>query len=121
MMRASYFEKETLWPASSLAARARFLLEHMYEVYSEDSTDSSPTTPSASVIDPVSPIKRSAFKSALKMHMPKTGSTSTSRNEVDIYLSGLYPCTAEQEDNPLLWWKVCFLSFLSSTADFHST
>lgn len=103
-MRVLYFEDESLWSNTDLEARVRILLDHMYQVYSEDSLDSSPITP-ATTVDPVLPVKRSAFKSAVKMHMQKTG-PSASQKEVDIYLSGLYPCTTEQEDNPLIWWKV---------------
>ncbi|KAG0698114.1 ribonuclease H-like domain-containing protein [Suillus ampliporus] len=105
-MRVSYFEDESLWSNTNLTARVRILLDHMYQVYSEDSMDSSTIIP-ATTVDPVSPVKRSAFKSAVKMHMQKAGPTSASQKEVDIYLSGLYPCTTEQEDNPLIWWKVC--------------
>lgn len=67
----------------------------MYQVYSEGGTDSSSIIPATSTVDPVDPVKCSAFKSAVKMHMQKAG-PGTSQKEVDTYISGLYPCMTVQ-------------------------
>ena len=45
---------------------------------------------------------------AIKMH---GAANRASQNEVDVYLSGLYPY-AEVDNNPLAWWKVSVHDFV---------
>lgn len=106
-LRVGYFEDVQLWPTGNLAMRACVLLEHIYTVYSDDSISSSSHTSAVTAMTQSSPSKRSAFLSVVKQHTNSSTGSTTGKNEVDVYLSGLYPSTSKQEENPLLWWKVC--------------
>ncbi|KAG1871756.1 hypothetical protein DFJ58DRAFT_762266 [Suillus subalutaceus] len=100
-IRVAYFEDKNLWPTGNLGSRAQILLEHLYGTYETDdgTIRKSAATPASA---PASPSK-SALIAALTM---SSGGSSTAQKEVDIYLSGLYPCSPEQMTNPLQWWKV---------------
>jgi hypothetical protein len=106
-LRVGYLEDIQLWPTGNLAMRAHILLEHIYTVYSDDSISSSSHTSTVTAMTQSFPSKHSVFLSAVKQHTNSSTGSTAGKNEVDVYLSGLYPSTSEQEENLLLWWKVC--------------
>ena len=110
-LQVVYFEDIQLWEDPNLSLRAHTLLEHLFMVYSENNSRS--TIPSIPTSTRQS--KQSGFLSAVKMHTANSASGSQS-SEVDIYINGLYPCSPEQEENPLLWGKVSLLILASESS-----
>lgn len=95
--RLAYFEDPDRWDPS-IAIRARVLLEHLFEVYSEECM-----MPVPAQKDQVS---KSIFGKAIKPLLSSKNSAQPAggvMSEVAKYLTGIYPT---QEDDPLPWFKV---------------
>ncbi|KAF7371504.1 HAT family dimerization protein [Mycena venus] len=108
-IRLVYFQDSSRWDPD-LASRAKTILEHLYEVYKEESADPGPkssTTPSHSA--PKASSSKGIFRRALTSTSSRTqrGRTQT---ELEVFFSGIYPM-AEDDDNILAWWKAHAIHF----------
>ena len=105
-IRLAYFKDiESGWD-SDVASRAEIILEHLYNVYREDTAEPEPT-PSPTAPNPVkvSPSK-GIFRRAVA---PKRSSLrEKTQTELQVYFSGIYPM-GETDDDVLAWWKVSSL------------
>jgi hypothetical protein len=92
-IRLAYFEDESKWD-ELVAMRARMLLEHLYEVYKED-------TPSSKGSVPKPPAAASVFLDAIRNLSPAQQKAAIS--ELEAYFNGTNPCL---DGDALKWWKV---------------
>lgn len=76
-------------------ARARILLEHLYEVYEADGSPSSAAVPN----EPLT--AASIFLDAIRSLTPAQQRAAVT--EIEAYFSGTYPCL---DGNALVWWMV---------------
>jgi hypothetical protein len=95
-IRLAYFEDTSKWD-ESIAARARVLLEHLYDVYKEETASPESSlpklTPTASVfLDAIRNLPPSQLKAAIM--------------ELEAYFNGTYPCL---DGDALKWWKVSLI------------
>ncbi|KAJ7192115.1 hypothetical protein GGX14DRAFT_380455 [Mycena pura] len=106
-IRLAYFKDPLRGNDEDLASRAETLLEHLYDVYKEELTDSTPATPStkpmASTMSPSKGIfRRAVAGTGLGKLLP-----AKTQTELQVYFSGIFPM-AEGDDDILAWWKVIF-------------
>ncbi|KAK7014646.1 hypothetical protein R3P38DRAFT_2638211 [Favolaschia claudopus] len=101
-IRLAHFQNSEWSP--DIPARAKIVLEHLYEVYKEEFDETPAPKKSASSARTASPSK-GIWRRALG------GSTTTqkSQTELEIYFSGIYPMDRDGEDDVLGWWKVSML------------
>jgi hypothetical protein len=97
-IRLAYFEDKSKWD-ESIPMRARVLLEHLYDVYKEDSPASEPHVPEASAT-------ASIFLNAIRNLSPADQRAAIS--ELEAYFNGTNPCL---DGDALRWWKVSLVYF----------
>jgi len=83
MHSSAYFEDASKWDAS-IAAHARVLLEHLYDVYKADGCMSEVTTPE------VASTSTSIFLDAIQNLTPAQQRAAIT--EIEAFFSGTYPC-----------------------------
>jgi hypothetical protein len=79
------------------------LLEHLYDVYKEETPPSDSSAPKAP------PAAASVFMDAIRSLAP--AQLNAALNELEKYFSGTYACL---DGNVLKWWKVCQVSSFST-------
>jgi hypothetical protein len=94
-IRLSYFEDTSKWD-SAVPARARILLEHLYETYKEDGHPMDAKTPAGT------DTMKSIFMQAIQNMTPTDQRAAVT--EIESFFSGAYPCL---DGDALKWWKVC--------------
>jgi hypothetical protein len=92
-IRLAYFEDKSKWD-EEVAKRARVLLEHLYDVYKED-------TPASESSRPKPPAAASIFLDAIHNLSPAQQKAAIS--ELEAYFNGTNPCL---DGDALKWWKV---------------
>jgi len=92
-IRLTYFEDMSKWDMS-IANRARLVLEHLYNVYEEESP-----VPELSVPKP--PMAASVFLDAVRNISPRT-QQKPAITELEAYFSGTNPCL---DGDALRWWR----------------
>jgi hypothetical protein len=97
---SSYFEDVSKWDPS-IAARARVLLEHLYEVYKADGCASEATAPE------VTSTATSIFLDAIRNLTPAQQRAAVT--EIEVFFSGAYPCL---DGDVLKWWKVGIIVYV---------
>jgi hypothetical protein len=78
-----------------IAARARVLLEHLYDVYKADVSASKPVAPE------MQSTATSIFMDAIRNLTPAQQRAAVT--EIEAFFNGTYPCL---DGNVLGWWKV---------------
>ncbi|KAJ6528845.1 hypothetical protein B0H19DRAFT_885820, partial [Mycena capillaripes] len=103
-IRLAYFQDVSRWDAG-LARRAKTILEHLYDVYKEESGDPAPdsSTTTSRTASKASPSK-GIFRRAVASTSSRAQSVRT-QTELEVFFSGIYPM-AEDDDDILAWWKV---------------
>ncbi|KAJ7741872.1 hypothetical protein B0H16DRAFT_1861665 [Mycena metata] len=104
-IRLVYFESGQ-WD-DGLADRAKIILEHLYEVYKEDTEDKDPSASNKTA----KPAPKSPSKGIFRRAVAGGISGSTLRkiqNELEVYFSGIHPM-ADDDDDVLAWWKILSL------------
>ncbi|KAF7358398.1 hypothetical protein MVEN_00889900 [Mycena venus] len=102
-VRLVYFQDSSRWDPD-LASRAKTILEHLYEVYKEESADPAPKSSTTAL--PGAP-KASPSKGIFRRAVTSTSSRAQrerTQTELEIFFSGIYPM-AEDNDDILAWWK----------------
>ena len=92
-IRLTYFEDTSKWD-ESVAIRARVLLEHLYEIYKEDTPVTESSVPKPSMVS-------SIFLDTIRNVSPTQQKAVIS--ELQAYFIGTNPCL---DGDALKWWKV---------------
>ncbi|KAJ7916606.1 hypothetical protein B0H13DRAFT_2323213 [Mycena leptocephala] len=100
-VRLVYFQDSSRWDPD-LASRAKTILEHLYEVYKEESADPAPksSTTASSGAPKASPSK-GIFRRAVTSTSSRA-QRERMQTELEIFFSGIYPM-AEDNDDILAW------------------